>query len=477
MLATTLAVIAIVTQDQSALRAAPRESATQQAVLWQGDNLEIRGEKGDYLQVYDHRRERAGYIRASQVRVESLDPQRSGELLAVVRFLRDTPGAEALGIAYAAAYLKAAPAQAIDAEAFDALGTMAERLAHRASGRQGKRNDAALSWHLDVAAGYGVALRRFERDGRIQLCYDGEAFRRVLAVQASAGQRARAALALTRHDCVSPDLTPVETVANDQWRAEVLDRVDTRELSKVLKSRMRLRKAGVWAGIAHQQARRGAAEPGATQQAAVQAAGNRALDELAAIHKGDLSEDDATAYADAAIRVGASRWAGQSLAPASPKLKLITKPGQPGETCVRLTDARDEKKPPLATRCTYGVVWPASAAASPNGTALTLAVQPLATWREMWVFRQVGDTWSVDVLPPSTGGPDIGYVEFAGWVPGGTHLLAAREARVEGRYTRRFELVRLSDLAVEKQADQPASLSAFYRWQDPTWKQHTVSLR
>lgn len=122
-------------------------------------------------------------------------------------------------------------------------------------------------------------------------------------------------------------------------------------------------------------------------------------------------------------------------------------------------------------------MWPASAAASPNGTALTLAVQPLATWREMWVFRQVGDTWSVDVLPPSTGGPDIGYVEFAGWVPGGTHLLAAREARVEGRYTRRFELVRLSDLAVEKQADQPASLSAFYRWQDPTWKQHTVSLR
>jgi hypothetical protein len=63
MLATALTVIAIVTQDQAGLRAAPRESAAQHAVLWQGDSLEIRGAKGDYLQVYDHRRERAGYVR------------------------------------------------------------------------------------------------------------------------------------------------------------------------------------------------------------------------------------------------------------------------------------------------------------------------------------------------------------------------------------------------------------------------------
>lgn len=68
MLATALTVIAIVTQDQAVLRAAPRESAAQHALLWQGDSLEIRGSKGDYLQVYDHRRERAGYLRASQVR-------------------------------------------------------------------------------------------------------------------------------------------------------------------------------------------------------------------------------------------------------------------------------------------------------------------------------------------------------------------------------------------------------------------------
>ena len=132
MIAASLLVIAIVTQDQSSLRSAPRDSAPQQAVLAQGDSLEIRGQKGDYLQVYDHRRERAGFIRASQVRSQSLKPETAPELLSVVRFLRDTPGSESLGIGYAAAYLRAAPAEAINGEAFDALGAMAERLARRA---------------------------------------------------------------------------------------------------------------------------------------------------------------------------------------------------------------------------------------------------------------------------------------------------------------------------------------------------------
>lgn len=142
-------VLAIVTQDQAALRASPKDTAQQQAVLWQGDSLEIRGEKQDFLQVYDHRRERAGYIRASQVRKVSLAPADAPELLSVVRFLRDTPGAESLGIGYAAAYLKAAPAAAITAEPFDALGSMADRLARRASSKQGKATSRSPhTWKL-----------------------------------------------------------------------------------------------------------------------------------------------------------------------------------------------------------------------------------------------------------------------------------------------------------------------------------------
>ncbi len=477
MLAATLVALAIVTQDQSALRAAPRASAPQQAVLWQGDALEVRGRKGDYLQVYDHRRERAGYIRAAQVRHHSLRPEDAAELLAIVRFLRDTPGAEALGIAYAAAYLRAAPAEAIGAEAFDAIGGMAERLARRASAGRGAAGDQATAAHLEVVAGHGIGMVSFERGGRMQLCYDGDAHRRVLALPASDAQKAAAALALTRHECVPPALTPVERFAVDNWRAEVLERVGTKDLPPELKNRLRLRKAGVWAGLAYQRARRPELGP-----AAAQAAAQRALDELAGVDKSELTEGDAAAYQEAAVRVGASRWAAVPAPPAGgarapARLSIETRPGEPGETCVHLIDARQDGKTPLLRRCTFGLVWTASAAANRQGTALALAVQPLDAWRELWVFRKGPAGWQVDVLPPGSDAPDLGYAEFAGWVPGDTRVLAVRETRSAGRSRPSFEVLRLATLEVEKRADRPEHLGTFHRWQDPLWKGQTVSLR
>jgi hypothetical protein len=477
MLTATLAVIAIVTQDQTALRAAPRDSAAQQAVLWQGDSLEIRGEKGDYLQVYDHRRERAGYIKAPQARIQSLKAEGAPELLAVVRFLRDTPGSEALGIGYAAAYLKAAPASAIDDEIFDAIATFAERLAHRASSGRPGAAGATIAAHLEVASAYGIHMTSFERNGQQRLCYDGEAHRRVMALPGSEVRKALAALGLTSHECVPPALDPVARYALDNWRTEVLDRVDMTKLPEVLKNRLRLRKAGIWASLAYQRARR--VEIDAQE---VRAAGNRALDELAAIDKSELMETDAAAYNDAAVRVGASRWASDAGLPANPartptQVSIAVSAGQPGETCVHLVDAKHDTKNPLLTRCTYGVVWPASASANVLGTALALAVQPLDSWREMWVFRQEQTGWSVDVLPPGVDEPGVGYIEFAGWVPGNKELLAAREIRVEGRYKQSYEVWRLPTLDVAKQADRPNNLSTFYRWQSPAWKARTVSLR
>ena len=477
MLTSALLVVAIVTQDQSALRSAPRESAPQQVMLAQGDSLEIRGQKGDYLQVYDHRRERTGYVRATQVRSQSLKAEAAPELLSVVRFLRDTPGSEALGIAYAAAYLRAAPPEAINGEAFDALGTLSERLARRASARQGKAGGDALAAHLEVAAGYGVEMQSFERDGQVQLCYNGDAFRRVLALPATDQQKATAALALTRHDCVAPNLTPVERFAFDNWRAEVLDRVEMRDLPDVLKNRLHLRKAGVWASLAYQRARR----PDIAANA-VQTAASRAVQELAAINKTELGDYDAYAYSDAAIRVGASRWGAepvlvdQAKQPIA-KLSVRLSAGQPGETCVHLVDAKHDIKNPLLTRCTYGVVWAASATTNRQGNALALAVQPLDTWREMWVFQQGPAGWSASVVPPALDNPNLGYVEFAGWVPGNTQMLAAREAKIDGRFKTSFELLRIGTLEVEKQADKPGNLSAFYKWQDPVWKGGTVSVR
>jgi hypothetical protein len=248
---------AIVIQDQVALRAAARDSAQQQAVLWQGDALEVRGQRQEFLQVYDHRRERAGFVRATQVRVVPTVSEAAPDLLAVVRFLRDTAGAEALGIGYTAAYLKAAPANPIGAEPFDALGEMAQRLARRATSNKNKANDAAIAAHLEVVASYGVNIRSFEHDGRMQLCYDGDAFRRVLALKSSDEQKARAALALTRPECIDPNLTPLDRVNLDNWRADVLERAPRANLPEYLKNRLRMRNAAVWASIAFARTRKG----------------------------------------------------------------------------------------------------------------------------------------------------------------------------------------------------------------------------
>ena len=466
--ATVLAAsLAIVTLDQVALRAAPRDSSPQQTVLWQGDSLEIRGEKGDFLQIWDHRRERGGYVRASSVRRYKLDKESAARMLAVMGFLQDTAGSEALGIAHTAAFLKAAPNEAIGPEAFDSLGTMADRLARRASSNRGQANDAITAAHLEVVASYGVLMNSFERDGRIQICYEGDAFRRVLALpQSTPLQRARAALALTRNECVNPDLTPTARSALDIWRMEVLQRVETSKLPEHIKNRILMRRTGVFASIAFEQARQG----NNSQEAA-----ERAIESLASINKAELTEDDRQAYSDAATRAGAIRWAAQSAPALGGGFSIQTRKGQPGETCVSLTDGKS--KTPLVERCTWGIIWPASASLNPQRNMLALAVQPLDGWRELWLFRQEARGWRIDVVPPSSNGPDIGYLELAGWVPGGKQILAAREVRIDGRYKRSFELLNLENLQVERWADKPESLSAFYRWQDPLWKKLTMSLR
>lgn len=461
--------IAIVAQARTPLRAAARESAQQHALLWEGDTLEVRGQRLDFLQVYDHRRERAGFVRAAQVRRLGLTPEVAPDLLAIVRFLRDSPGAEALGIGYAAAYLQAAPAEAIGAELFDALGTMADRLARRASINRNPASAEVLAAHLDVVAHYGVVVRSFEHGGRMQLCYDGEALRRVLALPASAEQMARAALALTRPECVDPALTPRDRSALDDWRAEVLDRVPRLDLPEHLRNRLRMRSAAVWASIAFQRGRRGESAEDAAK---------RALSELASVNRQELAEEDRSAYSDAAVRVGASRWAAEPTSSKSKGLAVTVRAGaEPGETCVLLIDEQHGPSKPLLQRCTFATVWVNSARANAAGTALALAVQPLDSWRELWVFQRSEAGWRVDIAPPGGDPAEPGYLEFAGWVPGLPKLLAARESKSEGRFVQSFEVLDLETLAVEKHADNPAYLSVFYRWQDAAWKKQTVSLR
>src|SRR6185437_1926260 len=133
--------VALLAEDPAVLRNAPRDNAPAQATLWRGDWLEVRGETAGFLKVYDHRHERPGYLHPSQVRQYRVDESVAPELGAVVRFLRDAGGYESLGIGTAALALRASPAGADTSELLASIGSMADRLARRASARRADRQD------------------------------------------------------------------------------------------------------------------------------------------------------------------------------------------------------------------------------------------------------------------------------------------------------------------------------------------------
>lgn len=479
MISATVLSLAIVAQDQSALRAAPTDSAIVSATLYQGETLEVRGQKGEYLQVYDHRLERGGYIHAWQVRTITDRPEDAPALLAVVRFLHDAPGQEALGIAYAAAYLNAAPAASIDGEPFEAIGTFADRLARMASARQAlnptmttpsattANANSALAAHLEVASSYGVKFTSFDTDDHVQLCYDGEAFRRVMALPATEKQRANAALALTRTQCIDPSITPMERAGLDGWRGEVLDRVNISDLAPYLKNRIHLAKAGVYSSLTFEATRAGKPD---------QALAQSALEELTAVVPQDLTENDQNAYSEAVVRVSAVRYRVAPLVNHGGAVQVATRPGEPGQTCVLLTDKSHDQTHPLVSRCTFGLPALNSARFNTRESVMVMAVEPSDGWQELWLFKRQADGWSVDVVPP---GNDVGlgYIEFAGFVPDLDQFLAAREVRVNGRFVKTYEIIDIATLTTQLHADAPSSMRAFYRWQDAAWKRQTLSLR
>lgn len=502
-----LLLCALVVEDQTALRAAPQESTPRQAVLWRGDWLEVRGERAGYLQVYDHRHERPGYVRPSQVRTYPLEEASAPALHAVIDFLRDTPGAESLGIGYAALYLRTAPAAAVGSEVFAALGQFAERLGRRASARRAGagREDAALAAHLEVAQSYGVKFVSTERKEHTQVCYDGEAFRRVLALPAPPVQKARAALYLTHPDCVPPELGPSDRQLVQEWAVTVLARVDPAAVPGALGNRLRLRRAAALAELVFHYARKG-------DMVRAAAHSEQAVRELALVNRPELYEEDGSWYDAVAVRVGTARWAAEPVRPprGPAALTLETQPGQPGETCVSLFERRPgagkgEEKKELLRKCTYGLVWNQSLRIAPRGQALVVAVQPLPSWNELWVFHKddapaqtaeatkeatkeaakagstdspdAGPGWRLDTLSPATVDPYLGNIELAGFTPDGARLLVAREAEVQGTIRREFQVVRLSTLSVETQARSADRLAAFRSWQSADWQSRTLALR
>lgn len=463
MMPAIAAALAIVVQDHTALRAGAQSTATELTTLSQGDVLEIRGERAGYLQVYNYRRERGGYLRDDAVRPLSLNEHDAPDLLAVLRFLGETRGSEALGISYGAAYIQAVPAPALTAEPLLTIARMAERLADSASGNGTATGD--IGAHLDVAAQSGIRMRSFEHDGHIQVCYDGALFQRVMTMPgAGSEQRALAALSLTRPDCIDPSMSPTLRGELDRQRAAVLDGIADRDLTALTRSRLHARRAAVWAALAFEQARHGGSS---------QMAGQRALSEILDVAPNDLGSDGRAEYLDALARVSASRWAAATPS-TSGRPALTVTAGDPGQTCISL-QAPQRATAPLVQRCTYGIPWMASAQAIAQGQAVVLAVQPLPTWRELWIFHKRGGAWVVDVLPPGYDDPDLGYIEYAGYASATDHLLIVREVKVRGRLHRSFEELRFTDLVTVRQASSPALLRDF-RCQDAIWRRDTLSL-
>lgn len=533
----TPAPVALVTADNVPLRAAPHSKAASNSLLWRGEWLEVRGERGDHLQVWDHHRERGGYVHRDQLHRLGTTALDAPGLLALLSFVSEQPGAETLGLALAAAAEHALPAQqlqgAVEATVLDAVGRQAERLGERASrgAGPGTRAQATLTAHLDIAARQGVRFRSVAAGDRVQLCYEGEAHRRLLAhAHATPEQRARAVLALTRPDCVAEPVRPADREALDRQRDQWLAQVPTEPMPPHWAARVHVRQAEVFSRLAFAAARRGDAT-------AAQAAARLALDALAAVQPAELTETDQAPYREAALRTNAVRWAATPAAmawPAGLPLRLLSRPD--GQTCVRLVDETPDKVEQLETlgqadkggkaakvrahktaapgvglapgraravvaagsptneedgvphqpadaarvlaeRCTWGHVWPASAQRNRERNALVLAVQPLDGWRELWVFRQTAQGWQVLVQPPAALLPGVGHAEFAGWVPGGQSFLLAREAEAEGRSIRRFEVVALDTLTPHRTALHADALGAFNRWADARWKRESLALR
>ncbi|MFN7972851.1 MAG: hypothetical protein U0166_10960 [Acidobacteriota bacterium] len=464
--------VAIVVEDGSTLRASPSDTAARQADLFRGDWLEVRGRERGYVKVWDHRHERPGYVRTWRVREVALDEGSAPDLRAVTLFLRDAPGFESLGLGYAALFLKAAPGGDVRSDVYDAIGTMADRLARRASSKSPVTEAATLAGHLEVASSLGVGLLSSEHDGRARLVYDGEAFRRVLATSSDPGERARAALALTRDDGLATDAGPVAIKLWNEWRIGVLHKADPYGLPPEVAGRLRARGASVLAWLAHTYGTLGQPER------AIEAS-DEALRQLLLVRADDLMPEDRAELEEATLRVACSRFAA---APpmtqvAAGRLAVEALPAPDGGTCVRVIESGGRGPRTVLERETYGQVWLGSARASGLGNAVAVTVQPLPSWTELWMLHRTETGWQLDTLAPAPISPGVGYAEAAGFSPDGSRILVAREALVDGKRTRSFEIRNLQTLAVEKQADNLDHFPSFRKWASAEWRASNLAQR
>ena len=390
------------------------------------------------------------------------------ELLAVLRFLRDSPGSEALGISYGAAYLKAVPAPTLTAEPFDAIAQMAERLADQASGSA--TLSPTLAAHLEVVEQFGIRMRNFERNGRMQVCYDGELFRRVLTLPGPAAEeRARAVLGLTRARCIDPDLGPAPR-ASARHAARAAARRDQGAgiERRMTRSRLHARRAG---GLGLDCLRAGAARRAAA--GARRSARSPSFSPCTRMISARTGGPSTWTPCCASARSAGRPWTRRPDRP----LTLSAVARRSGPDVRRALSGR----PPHLERRWSGAAptgscgWPRHARIA-EGPALVLAVQPLESWRELWVFheeaRELDGRCALARARRSRGR----LRRFCRLRAG--HAAPAHRARSKdrGRFRRRFEELRLDDLASGAAGECPELLRDFGRWQDVAWRRDTLAL-
>ena len=463
----------LVVVDNAALRAAPRDAAPLLVTLWRGEALQLRGARGDWWQVWDVHRERGGFVRASQVMALPPGERAVADLAAQLRLVRQQPGAEALGIGLAAAIVERAGApwlaSAAGADMLDSLVMLQNRLADRVQGASTQQQAAAA--HADVAQRYGFPLAVVARaDATHRLCPNPQAARLLRAHPAAqAPQLTRAALSLTRGDCLGADLLPSQRQTALQQHADWLDRIDIAALAPVERNRLLLRRASVWASLAFAR-RDGEGQAGGGRTAAA-----NAFAAWTQVIPAELTDDDATALREAAIRLSPQRWALQPAADTRRvgRITLRAERGGQGETC--LVWAADAAAG-TARRCSHGQIHLASARPAPDGMTVVLSVQVLDGWTELWRLDAAGQA---QVLPPAAEAPGLGAVEWAGWSqgPAGLQVLVARESEAGGRIQRRFEIYGDRWDQPVRWAGEPGILAAFQRGADPGWRSMSTIAR
>ena len=448
----------------------------------------MRGERLDYLQVWDHRRERGGFVEASQVRRTALG-RRRGARAAGGAALR-ARGAGRRGARHRRRRGLSAGGAGRDAarrgrrrgvrRARHAwpIGWRSASSAGAAPGDAGPSRGGARGAPRSRDAATASTFASFERDGAMRICYDGEAFRRVLALPAEPQQqRARRA----RPDAARvhrPGAAGRERAAARRAGAPTCSTASTpAELPATLAQpgrdapRRRLERARLPARAP----RRAAAAAGGGAARAGRAGRRRRAASSPTTTRPATTTPRSASAPRAGRRRRRRRGAGAAQACAS-----SPSPGEPGETCVLLVDAKRERRraarAALHLRRSSGRGRRRSTAKAMRSRSRCSRWRPGASSgcsaaraarlgdRRCCRRRRVRPAWATPSSP-------------AGCRAAGRCWSRARRAAKAGP-KRSFEVVRPRRRSAPSARPATRRCSApFQRWQDPAWKRETVSMR